>query len=82
MLDSPFMTNQKHQMFLNHEQIQELVNLIVDRFGVGLSGNELSEVICLILEDIAGIENESVQSIQCVIKQIRNSYNAKIKHKY
>lgn len=83
MFDSPRMANQKHiQCFLSNEQIQELVTFVTEQFGNDLSGDELSEAIQLVMEDIPGIEVESAQSIHCVINQVRNLYHDTIKRKY
>lgn len=81
LLDSPCMANQKHiECFLSHEQIRELVTFVIDQFGVDLSGNELIEVIQLVMEDIPGIEVESDQDIHRLMNQVRNLYDDTIKH--
>ena len=77
------MANQTHiQCFLSEEQVRELVSIVIDQFGVDLSGNELIESIYLILEDIPGIEIEGIQDIHCVINQVRNLYDDKVKREY
>ena len=82
MFDSPYMTNQKHiKCFLSNEQIRELVTFVIDQFGIGLSGDELTESIYLALEDVPGIESESDQDIHRLINQVRNQYHDTIKHK-
>ena len=76
------MTNQKHiECFLSNEQIRELVTFVIEQFGDGLSGDELTESIYLILEDVPGIEGESVQDVHRLINQVRNLYHDTIKHK-
>lgn len=76
------MTNQKHiECFLSNEQIRELVTFVIDQFGIGLSGDELTEAIYLVLEDVPGIEGESDQDIHRLINQVRNQYHDTIKHK-
>ena len=75
------MTNQKHiECFLSNEQICELVTFVIDQFGIGLSGDELTESIYLALEDIPGIEGESDQDVHRLINQVRNQYHDTIKH--
>ena len=76
------MANQKHiECFLSNEQIGELVTFVIDQFGIGLSGDELTESIYLVLEDVPGIEGESDQDIHRLINQVRNQYHDTIKHK-
>ena len=76
------MTNQKHtECFLSNEQVHELVTFVIDQFGIGLSGDELTESIHLALEDIPGIESESDQDIHRLLNQVRNQYHDTIKHK-
>ena len=78
----PCMANQKHiECFLSNEQIRELVAFVIEQFGDGLSGDELTESICLALEDIPGIECESDQDIHRLLNQVRNQYHDTIKHK-
>ena len=82
MFDSPFMANQKHiEYFLSNEQIHELVTFVIEQFGVDLSGDELTESIYLVLEDVPGIEVESDQDIHRLLNQVRNQYHDTIKHK-
>ncbi len=82
MVDSPYMANQKHiECFLSNEQIRELVTFVIDQFGIGLSGDELTESIYLALEDIPGIESESERDIHRLLNQVRNQYHDTIKHK-
>ena len=81
LIDGPYMTTRNQiQCFLTTEQIQELVNVVTEQFGTGLSGNELVELIRLVMEDIPGIEMETTQVIHCVVNQVRNLYNDKTKH--
>ena len=76
------MANQKHiEGFLSNEQIGELVTFVIDQFGFDLSGDELTESIYLVLEDVPGIEGESDQDIHRLINQVRNQYHDTIKHK-
>ena len=75
------MANQQYnKYFLSSEQIRELVNIVIDQFGVDLSRDELTESICFILEDISGFESESDQGIHRLINQVRNIYHDTIKH--
>ena len=75
------MTNQKHiKCFLSKEQISELVTFVIGQFGIDLSGDELTESIHLVLEDIPGIESESDQDIHRLLNQVRNLYHDNIKH--
>jgi len=77
------MTNQKHiECFLSNEQIRELVTFVIDQFGIGLSGDELNESICLAMEDVPGIEGESDQDIHRLLNQVRNLYHDTIKRKH
>ena len=83
MFDSPCMANQKHiECFLSNEQIRELVMFVIDQFGIDLSGDELTESIYLVLEDVPGIEGESDQDIHRLINQVRNQYHDTIKRKH
>ena len=76
------MANQKHiECFLSNEQIRELVTFVIDQFGIGLSGDELTESIYLVLEDVPGIEVESDQDVHRLLNQVRNLYHGNIKHK-
>ena len=76
------MTNQKHiECFLSNEQVLELVTFVIDQFGIDLSGDELTESICLAMEDVPGIEGESDQKIHCLLNQVRNLYHDTNKHK-
>ena len=76
------MANQKHiECFLSSEQIHELVTFVIEQFGVDLSGDELTESIHLVLEDVPGIESESEQDIHRLLNQVRNQYHDTIKHK-
>ena len=76
------MTNQKHiECFLSNEQICELVTFVIEQFGIDLSGDELTESIHLVLEDVPGIEVESDQDIHRLLNQVRNLYHDNIKHK-
>ena len=76
------MTNQKHiKCFLSNEQLLELVTFVIEQFGIDLSGDELTESIFLVLEDIPGIEGESDQAIHRLLNQVRNIYHDTIKHK-
>ena len=76
LVDGLYMTSRNQfQCFLTDEQIDELVDVVTEQFGSGLSGNELVESIRLVMEDIPGIEMESTHEIHCVVNQIRNLYN-------
>ena len=76
------MANQKDtETFLSNQQIHELAALLVDQYGVDLSGDELTESIYMILEDMPGIEIESDQEIHRLMNQVRNVYHDTIKHK-
>ena len=76
LVDGPYMTSRiQFQCFLSDDQIHELVDVVIEQFGTGLSGNELVESIRLVMEDIPGIEMESTQEIQCVVNQIRSHYH-------
>ena len=80
MFDSPYMANQ-NKCFLNDEQLRELADIVIEQFGVDLSGDELNEAIQLLMEDIPGIEMETTQAIHCVLTQVRNLYHDTIKRK-
>ena len=78
LIDGPYMTSRNQsKCFLSDEQIHELVDVVIQEFGSGLSGNELVESIRLVMEDVPGIEMESTQEIHCVVNQIRNIYHDK-----
>ena len=80
MFDSPYMANQ-NKCFLNDEQLSEFAEAVIEQFGVDLSGDELTETIYLMMEDIPGIEMETEQAIHCVLTQVRNLYHDTIKRK-
>ena len=81
LIDGPYMTSRNQSnCFLTDDQIHEFVNVVIDQFGTGLSGNELVESIYLVMESVPGIETESTQEIHCVVNQIRNLYHVNINH--
>lgn len=58
---------------LTNEQRNEIATLIMDVYGPRLSCDELSEVIGLILENIAGFETADPQLLMQVINEIRSN---------
>jgi len=66
---------------LTNEQLNEIVSLIIDLYGPRLSCDELSEVIGLILENIAGFDTADPQSLMQTISEIRSQYDHRIEQK-
>jgi hypothetical protein len=56
------------------DQLSNIVNMLIDRYGSQLSGSELLEVIGLILENISGFETADSESLTEMINDIRNRY--------
>ena len=55
---------------LTNEQLNEIATLIIDVYGPQLSCDELSEIIGLILENIAGFDIADPQSLMQTISEI------------
>lgn len=66
---------------LTNEQLNEIVTLIIDFYGPRLSCDELSEIIGLILENIAGFDTADPQSLMQTISDIRSQYDDQIVQK-
>lgn len=62
-------------------QVKELAEYILDVDGSGLSLNELTESVYLVMEDISGIDSLSVHKSQLINSLIRNQYYEKLKCK-
>ena len=58
-----------------HQQIQLLAQIIIDEVGDDLSLDELKEQINLLLENTAGLEGVSEQSLSLIVNQIRSEYH-------
>lgn len=65
---------------LNKQQIVDLANIIVEECGPCLKGDELSEHIGLLLEDIAGFETAPDSDIHQIITDIGRYYHDICKH--
>lgn len=65
---------------LTHEQIQDLAEILVEECGPCLSGDESSEQIALLLEDIAGFESASDSDVHQIIIEIGRNYHDAIQH--
>lgn len=63
---------------LSEDQIRKLARYIIDEFGVGLSRDELDESIGLVMENVPGLELESVQTIHQLVESIRRKYDDEI----
>lgn len=72
------MVNKKHnQRFLTNNQLQDLTDVVTEQFGSNLPKVELTDAICLVMENIPGIETVSTQDIQIIVNQVRYLYNVK-----
>ena len=60
---------------LTDQQIQSLAQIIIDEYGKNLSLNDLNEQIYLLLENTAGLEDLSEQSLSLIVNQIRSEYH-------
>jgi len=60
---------------LTDQQIQSLAQIMIDEVGEHLSQNDLNEQIYLLLENTAGLEDLSEQSLSLIAKQIRSEYH-------
>lgn len=63
---------------LTKEQRNEFVNVIIDNYGSRLSCDELSEIIGLLLENIAGFDTADPLSLIQTIRDIRSQYDHQI----
>jgi hypothetical protein len=59
---------------LTKQQLHDLAILVFEQNGC-LTGDELDEQIALLLEDVAGFETATPQSVRRVINQIRSHYH-------
>lgn len=59
---------------LTDEQLSNIVNMLIVRYGSRLSGSELLEGIGLIIENISGFETTDFESLTEMINDIRNRY--------
>ena len=66
---------------LTKEQRNNIVNVIIDHYGSRPSCDELSEIIGLILENIAGFDIADSQSLIQTISDIRSQYDHQIEQK-
>jgi len=65
---------------LSDEQIHDLARYIIDEFGIGLSPEELDELIGVVMENVPGLELASTRKIQQLTKSIRRQYNDQTKY--
>jgi len=63
---------------LTENQLTDFVDMIVDDYGSRLIGGEVSEVICLILENISGFETVDSQALTQTINEIRKRYDESV----
>jgi hypothetical protein len=61
---------------LTTEQVQQLAVIVIETFGSNLTGDELTDRIAGVLEDIPGFDLTSEQTVSEVIDEIRNHYGA------
>ena len=59
---------------LTEGQLNDIVDMIVDDYGSRLTGDEVSEFVGLILENISGFETTDSNTFAQVINEIRNRY--------
>jgi hypothetical protein len=59
---------------LTDDQITELVNILLEKYGPVLTGDELLEQIGLLLEDISGFETAPHRAVDPITTQIRSKY--------
>lgn len=65
---------------LTHEHIQHLAEILVEEYGPCLTGDELSEQIALLLEDIAGFESAPDSDVRQIIIEIGRTYHDAVQH--
>ena len=61
---------------LTTEQLRELAVIVLETFGSNLTGDELTDRIAGVLEDVPGFETASEQTVSEVIDEIRTYYGA------
>jgi hypothetical protein len=59
---------------LTNEQIQHLAQYILEIYGPDLTGQQLTDGVLLVLEDIAGYELADDEAIRLILNQIREHY--------
>lgn len=55
-------------------QLNDIVGFIIDEYGTQLSGDEVSEIIGLIMENIPGLEVFEPEELTITINDIRKRY--------
>ena len=63
---------------ITDQQINELASMLVEDFGSSLSDDQLTENIYLMLENVAGFEQQIVDSdgqVDQIIQRIRRRYH-------
>ena len=63
---------------LTENQLTDIVDMIVDDYGSRLTGDEVSEVIGLILENISSFETVDSQTLTQIINEIRKRYDESV----
>lgn len=61
---------------LTTEQVHDLATIIIETFGSDLTGDDLTDRIAGVLEDVPGFDTASEQTVSEVIDAIRTYYGA------
>ena len=60
---------------LTAEQKQELVQIINEEFGVGMTLEDFTEALLSLLEDVAGFETASQRTLNQLTQQLWSQYH-------
>ncbi len=60
---------------LTTEQKQELVQIINEEFGVGMTLEDFTEALLSLLEDVAGFETASQRTLNQLTQQLWEQYH-------
>ncbi len=60
---------------LSNEQKQELVQIINEEFGVGMTLEDFTEALLSLLEDVAGFETASQRTLKQLTQQLWSQYH-------
>ena len=60
---------------LTTEQKQELVQIINEEFGVGMTLEDFTEALLSLLEDVAGFETASQHTLNQLTQQLWSQYH-------
>ena len=63
---------------LSSEQVKDLAQYLLDKYGPDLTSQRLIECVPLVLEDIAGYEVVDDEEIQFILNQVGEIYDGLI----